>query len=96
MLNELNFKGLNLDPEEIRKATRNVLGDVLEAIEMEHDEMPLDDVRAVVSLNEILDAHKPAGIDIVCELCEKALVEVGFSRCLTCCEIVAKWEEKQA
>lgn len=58
MLNELNFTSIKLCADEVRRSSRNVLLDVLEGIECKWDELPLDDIRAALALNDMVDAQE--------------------------------------
>ena len=79
MLNELNFTRIKLCADEVRRASHNVLLDVLDGIECKWDELPLDDIRAALALNDMVDAQeKRARLDAVKQLEDAASILAAF------------------
>ena len=54
-----HYKHVRLDPEEILASTYAVLAALLDAIENDH-ELPVDDLRAVIVLNQIEEIGRAA------------------------------------
>lgn len=86
MLNELNFTGIKLCADEVRKASCNVLLDVLEVIEMIecNDDrsgwiLPIDDIRVALALNDMVDAQeKRERLDAVKQLEDASSILAAF------------------